>query len=340
LKIVVLLGGNSPERDVSLVTGRGIAGALRRRRHEVIEIDPALPMDTQDIGEDIHITDSPASLENKLPPKKILEWATSEAVLSSDLVFIALHGGSGEDGTVQAVLDMVGVPYTGSGVLASALSMNKDRAKALFKEAGVQTAPHILIRGSQIELNSTVERILSEFELPVVVKPNDQGSSVGFSFVDEPAGLEPALELALKYSDDVVIEKYIPGREITVAVLGDTALPVVEIVPQGGFYDYKRKYTKGTTEYIVPAPLEKDVEEKVKDAGLRAFHALSCRDYARVDFRLTDSGELYCLEVNTLPGMTELSLVPMAAREAGIEFDELVERIAMMAYSRSGKRRR
>ena len=340
MKIVVLLGGDSPERDVSLVTGRGIAQALRRRRHEVIEIDPALPVDSQDIGEEVHITDRPASMENKLPPEKVLEWATSETVLSSDHVFIALHGGIGEDGTVQAVLEMVGVPYTGSGVLASALSMNKDRAKALFREAGVQTAPHILLRNSQLELDATIEKVLDELELPLVVKPNNQGSSVGFSFVDRAEKLEPALKLAFGYSEEVIVEKYIPGREITVAVLADTALPVVEIVPQGGFYDYRRKYTKGTTEYIVPAPLEKGVEEKVKDAGLRAFHALSCRDYARVDLRLTDSGEPYCLEVNTLPGMTELSLVPMAAREAGIEFDELVERIAMMAFSRSGKRRR
>jgi len=185
-------------------------------------------------------------------------------------------------------------------------------------------------------MDEIAARIDGEVGFPVVVKPNNQGSSVGFSFVESNRGLEKAFEIAAEYSDELIVEKYIPGREVTVAVLDGKPLPIVEIVPEGGFYDYKRKYTKGTSRYIVPAPLDEDVAERLSIEGVRAFEALSCRDYARVDFRLSDDGNIYCLEVNTLPGMTELSLVPMAAREAGIEFDELVERIALMAYSRKG----
>jgi len=337
VKIVVLLGGDSPERDVSLVTGKGIIEALQRREHDVVAIDPALPMDEQTApGSEVHISSRPPSVEFSLPREKVFEWAQSEELLSCDLVFIALHGGMGEDGTVQAVLDMAGVPYTGSSVLASALAMNKDRAKALFREAGVPIAPHLFVKKGDIEMDEIAARIDGEVGFPVVVKPNNQGSSVGFSFVESNRGLEKAFEIAAEYSDELIVEKYIPGREVTVAVLDGKPLPIVEIVPEGGFYDYKRKYTKGTSRYIVPAPLDEDVAERLSIEGVRAFEALSCRDYARVDFRLSDDGNIYCLEVNTLPGMTELSLVPMAAREAGIEFDELVERIALMAYSRKG----
>ena len=333
VKVVVLLGGDSPEREVSLVTGRGIMEALRRRGHEVSAVDPSLPMDQQNQpGDDVHISEEPPKADSKLGKGITFEWVQSDPVLSSDIVFNALHGGMGEDGTIQAVLEMARIPYTGSGVLASALAMNKDRAKALFRDAGVPTAPHILIRKG--DAGKALERIKDELGFPVVVKPNDQGSSVGFSFVPSSDGLDAAFERASEFSDEFLVEKYIEGREVTVAVLDGEALPVVEIVPEGGFYDYKRKYTKGTSRYIVPAPLDEQLAARLKEAGVKAYEALSCRDYARVDFRLSGDGGIFCLEVNTLPGMTELSLVPMAAREAGMEFDELVERIAMMAYSR------
>jgi len=330
---VVLLGGDSPERDVSLVTGRGIMEALRRRGHEVSAVDPSLPMDEQVLpGDELRIREEPPKTGSKLGEKRIFEWIQSEVVLSCDIVFNALHGGGGEDGTIQAVLEMARIPYTGSGVLASALAMNKDRAKALFREAGVPTAPHILVHKD--DTGSALEKVKEELGFPVVVKPNDQGSSVGFSFVPSSDGLAKAFERASEFSDEFLVERYIEGREVTVAVLDGEALPVVEIVPEGGFYDYKRKYTKGASRYIVPAPLDEALAVRLAEEGVKAYRALSCRDYARVDFRLSVEGEIFCLEVNTLPGMTELSLVPMAAREAGIEFDELVERIAMMAYSR------
>ncbi|HER43184.1 MAG TPA: ATP-grasp domain-containing protein, partial [Candidatus Eisenbacteria bacterium] len=213
---------------------------------------------------------------------------------------------------------------------------NKDRSKAIFRIEGVQTAEHVLVRRSDRsrDLRRLVEERLS---LPVVVKPNDQGSSVGFAFVEESSGLEAAVETAASFCSDVIVERFVAGRELTVSILGGEALPLVEIIPEGGFYDYKRKYTKGASRYVAPAELDEEPARRLREQAVLAYEALCCRDYARVDFRLDAEDEPYCLEVNTLPGMTELSLVPMAARAAGIAFDELVERICMMAGGRAGK---
>ncbi|MBN1164639.1 MAG: D-alanine--D-alanine ligase, partial [Candidatus Krumholzibacteriota bacterium] len=222
--------------------------------------------------------------------------------------------------------------------LGSALAMNKDRSKALFADAAVQTAPHMLTRiGGDVELRRIRETIESGIGFPVVIKPNCQGSSVGFSFVPEAARLPAALEAASTYGEEVMVERFVPGREVTVTVLDGTALPVIEIIPMGGFYDYQRKYTKGSSRYEVPAKIERKFEDRLKRQAILAYNALSCRDYARVDFRLTNEGEPYCLEVNTLPGMTELSLVPMAAAQVGISFDELVEKICLMALARNNQ---
>ncbi|UCF05068.1 MAG: D-alanine--D-alanine ligase [bacterium] len=336
MKIAVLIGGDSAERDVSLSSGKGIIEALRQRGHEAYPVDPALPVEEQCEPETAAIGECPPEEVPAILPERAFDWARSPLICEAEVVFNALHGGVGEDGTIQAILEAAGVPYTGTGVLGSALSMNKDRSKALFREAGVRTAPHILLSSAR---DAEAGRIGGDIEnglgFPVVVKPNGQGSSVGFSFVPEPTGIGEALERAATYGDEIVIERFIPGREITAAILGCGALPLVEIVPEGGFYDYKRKYTKGTSEYIVPAVLEREIAETVQEQAVAAFRALTCRDYARVDFRLSEKEEPFCLEVNTLPGMTELSLVPMAARSAGIEFDELVERICHMARARA-----
>jgi D-alanine-D-alanine ligase len=330
MKITVLLGGDSPEREVSLASGMGIVEALRGRGHDVSPLDPAIPSGTGAI--DTHIGEAPPSELPELSPEERLEWLRSPLLTEADVVFVGLHGGAGEDGTVQALLESVGVSYTGTGVLGSALSMNKDRSKALFVEAGVQTADHLLVNAGAGK--SLAEEVGQLYGYPVIVKPNNQGSSVGFSFVQGPGELIQAVEDAAVYSSSVLVERYIAGREITVAVLGGEALPVVEIVPEGGFYDYKRKYTKGTSTYVVPAEIDPAVAERFKREALLAYHAICCRDYARADFRMDEAGEPYCLEVNTLPGMTGLSLVPMAAKAAGMEFDELVERICLMAYER------
>lgn len=338
MKVAVLLGGDSPEREVSLASGRGIINALREKGHEAWPVDPALPVDAQGEPEETGIGEMPPESIPVLSPERAFEWLSAPLILDSDLVFMGLHGGAGEDGTVQALLEVAGVPYTGTGILGSALAMNKDRSKALFNEAGVQTARHIYIRDaeklSEDRLREMIER---DLEFPVVLKPNCQGSSVGFSFVPDPSKLGGALERAVTYGGGIIAERYVNGREITATVLDGEALPLVEIIPEGGFYDYKRKYTKGQSRYVVPAEVDEKLAGRIKREAVSAYGAIWCRDYARVDFRVSDAGEPYCLEVNTLPGMTELSLVPMSAGEAGLSFAELVERICMMAYNR-GKR--
>lgn len=334
MNIAVLMGGLSEEREVSLVSGQGVLEALRRRGHEVCPVDPALPAEQQSDSCLAVIGDTPPEAIPALPADKVFEWLKLPRILEAELVFIGLHGGAGEDGTVQALLDTAGKAYTGTGVLGSALAMNKDRSKALFNEAGVQTAPHLLTGISgDVELHRVIDTIETGIGFPVVIKPNNQGSSVGFSFVEKAGDLPAALKEAARYGE-LLVERYVAGREVTAAVLDGEALPIVEIIPEGGFYDYTRKYTKGTSRYEVPAKIDKRTEDRIKREALLAWNALDCRDYARVDFRLSDEGEPYCLEVNTLPGMTELSLVPMAAAEAGLPFDELVERICQMARER------
>jgi D-alanine-D-alanine ligase len=335
MKVAVLLGGDSAERDVSLASGAGIMRALRAKGHTVHAVDPALPPGTPTEPPAARIGESPPAELAPLAPEDAFAWLGSDEIRSADVVFVALHGGKGEDGTIQAQLEAAGKAYTGSGVLGSALAMNKDRSKALFREAGVQTAPHLLVRTTYVpqreEARAEVERM---FPFPVVIKPNTQGSSVGFSFVPEAGSFDLALAQAACFGGDCIVERYVAGREITAAVLDGLPLPLVEIIPEGGFYDYKRKYTKGTSRYMAPAELPEEVASRIKRDAVLAYHALVCRDYARVDFRLSVEGEPYCLEVNTLPGMTELSLVPMAAKAAGIGFEELVERISAMALAR------
>jgi len=338
MRIAVLLGGDSAERDVSIASAAGVMEALRNRGHEVRPVDPALPEGMQGDPASAKIGEKPPEAIGKIQCGKAFEWLTGDGISGADVVFIALHGGSGEDGTVQALLEAAGAVYTGTGILGSALAMNKDRAKALFREAGVQTAPHILVR--RVE-GADIQRVTGGIEkgpgFPAVVKPNCQGSSVGFSFVPEPSKLGGALELGFRFGDDLMIERFVPGREMTVAVLDGAALPVVEIIPAGGFYDYKSKYTKGSSRYEAPAAIPKEWAARLMREALLACEALSCRDYARVDFRVDERGEPFCLEVNTLPGMTKLSLVPMAAAQAGISFGDLVEKICVMALERGRK---
>jgi D-alanine-D-alanine ligase len=335
MKVTVLLGGDSPERDVSLASGAAILKALRAGGHEVHAIDPALPAGSSAEPLAAKIGERPPVDIAPLASDETFAWLNAKPVRSADVIFIALHGGKGEDGTIQALLETAGIVYTCSGILASALAMNKDRSKALFREALVQTAPHLLLDASSAkEVAGAGAAVARAFGYPVVVKPNCQGSSVGFSFVPRAEELDEALRLAGRFGGECVVERYVPGREMTAAIVGGEALPLVEIIPEGGFYDYKRKYTKGTSRYVAPAELDAKTAARIRREAALAFRALACRDYARVDFRLAEDGEPYCLEVNTLPGMTELSLVPMAAKAAGLGFEELVGRIAGAAASR------
>jgi D-alanine-D-alanine ligase len=257
------------------------------------------------------------------------------AVREADVVFLALHGGSGEDGTVQALLDMVGVRYTGSGHLASALAMDKDLSKVLFRAAGVPTADWLLARSAAAPGGTVgvaeVERTLG---WPVVVKPSKQGSTVGLSLVRSRDGLAPAVDEALRYDDEVMIERFVSGRELTVSVLGDEALPVGEIFPTHEIYDYECKYTAGMAREEFPARLAAAEVAELQRLALLSFRSLKLDGYARIDFRMNEDGEFFCLEANTLPGMTPLSLLPQAAAAAGMNFGALCERIVQLALAK------
>lgn len=327
MRVVVLMGGSSPERSVSLATGAGVARALEERGHQVLALDPA-------DGSRVSLSGSGAPAIGESPgadapgDERSLVLAKNAELGSADVVFIALHGGIGEDGTLQALLDLSKVPYTGSGMLASALAMDKHRAKMMFRAAKIPTPRGRLLHSPK---DSFDPEALGGF--PLVVKPNAGGSSVAVHIVKEPAALKPAIEDAFRYPP-VLVEEFIPGRELTVAVLEGRALPAVEIIPEEGFYDFRHKYSKGHTRYEVPAELSGDTAAEAARLAELTYRSLGCSGVARIDFRLTGKGNLYCLEANTIPGMTGTSLVPMAAGAVGISYEELVERLVTAAKAR------
>ena len=335
MKVALLMGGRSAEREISLRTGRGIAQALRNLGHEVTALDAAngrlLPA-----GEEERSA-LPAEAVEKLPASSTSAVANAAAINDAEVVFIALHGGAGEDGTIQALLELAGKPYTGSGVLASALAMDKAASKRLFLHEGIPTPEWVLLSAGD-ELPTVHAESLGGY--PLIVKPNAEGSTVGLTVVTRPEDLPDAIALAAEHGPGVLIERFIPGRELTVAVLGGEALPIVEIKPQGGHYDYEHKYTAGMSEYFCPADLPEPLAARVRDLAMRATRALGCRGVARVDFRLSPANEPYCLEVNTIPGMTPTSLVPMAAQARGLSYDQLVGRMLDLAVVEWRRRHR
>lgn len=304
IKIAVLMGGISSERDVSIRTGRAIENALKNQDLNVIGLD----VDRQ--------------ISARLQAEKV------------DVVFLALHGRYGEDGTIQGLLEIMDLPYTGSGVLASALAFHKGKAKSVLDFHNLPTPASILL--DKGDFKNKIDSLVRAFEKPVVVKPCQEGSTIGISMVREASQLQDACVNAFRYDHEILIEEFIDGQEVTVGVLGDEPLPVIEVVPMSGFYDYEAKYTAGKTNYIVPARIDSQTYEQVQSLGLSAHQALGCQGASRVDIRLDKQGNPYILEVNTIPGMTETSLLPKAARAAGIEFGELVKRILVMAME--GKR--
>lgn len=325
------MGGTSSERDVSLASGLRVADALRSRGHTVTTVDTV--RGTLTAGEERAML--AGRVVHSLPPDPgALARLSSETLPATvkglgahreaDVVFIGLHGGQGEDGTLQALLDLTGVPYTGSGHLASALAMDKDLSKRLFRDAGVRTPDWLMAPAND-------EQIVAALGLPVIVKPSKQGSTVGLTLVKDRAGLQPAIAEAQRHDDEVMVEQFIAGRELTVGILGDQALPVGEIIPKHEIYDYECKYTPGMAREEFPAKLSADETRAVQEQALVAFKALKLSGYARIDFRMTADGTFYCLEANTLPGMTELSLIPQAAAAAGIGFPDLCERIVQLA---------
>jgi D-alanine-D-alanine ligase len=330
VKVTVLMGGRSSEREISLRTGRGIASSLRALGHEVTAVDAA---NGRLLAAGAEESAGPVTAISLADQGKLV---AADAIRESDVVFIALHGGAGENGTLQALLELTGKPYTGSGVLASALAMNKATSKKLFEREGIPTPPWQLVLADATPDEVDVDRLGG---YPIVVKPNEQGSTVGLSIVHKAEALGDALRFAAEHGHETLIERFIPGREMTVAVLGEEVLPIVEIRPKGGLYDYEAKYTQGMSDYECPARLPEAVGGRMRELGLRAVRVLGCHGVARVDFRLSPENEAFCLEVNTIPGMTPTSLVPMAAKARGMSYEQLVERILELAVSDARRRR-
>ncbi|EPN9527588.1 D-alanine--D-alanine ligase [Cronobacter malonaticus] len=302
-KIAVLLGGNSAERDVSLQSGSAVLAGLK------------------EAGVDAHAVD----------PRDVCVTTLKEE--GFDKVFIALHGRGGEDGTLQGMLEYLGLPYTGSGVMASAITMDKLRTKLLWQGAGLPVAPWVALERQDITggLSESLSARIAALGLPVIVKPSREGSSVGMSKVDSAEALLPALKLAFEHDSEVLVEKWLSGPEFTVAILGDESLPSIRIQPAGVFYDYEAKYLSDETQYFCPAGIDAEREQALQALVMDAWRVLGCRGWGRVDVMQDSDGEFYLLEVNTAPGMTSHSLVPMAARQAGMSFSQLVVRILELA---------
>jgi len=334
VRIAVLMGGDSPERDISLASGQAVIDALRHGGHEVLPVELTRECDVCDLPE----------------------------LSTVDVVFPALHGGAGEDGRVQAVLELRGIPYALSGPAASAMAMDKAVAKRVMRGAEVPTPDWLLvtwdrgaersdaIRGRDLQpgrldealtLDHVLQRVEAEFDFPAVVKPNGSGSSVGVRIVRAASSFATAFaEVAAAAGAgtvEILVERFIPGRELTAAVLLGRRLPLVEIRPRQGFYDYANKYTAGASDYLVPAPVHSPIYEQISDDALRIYDLLGCRGMARVDFRLDDEA-FACLEVNTIPGLTSTSLVPMAAGAVGIGFAELIEDLCVDGLERARRR--
>jgi D-alanine-D-alanine ligase len=325
MRIAVLFGGTSEERDVSIASAAQIIPALRGLGHEVHAVDTATgqlqPPEEQRLLANRVATVPPSSTSiEQVRARAVALSPESFDIRATDVVFLALHGGAGEDGRIQALLDLAGMPYTGSNHIASAAAMDKDLAKRLFRSAGVPTADWLMAPAEA----ANVDKALG---WPVVVKPSKQGSTVGLTVVRSAGELQAAIQLARKFDDEVMIEKFIAGREFTVGILDQQALPVGEIIVPGEVFDYRSKYQQGGAREVFPAQIPQTETTQLQDYALRAHRALKLGAYSRVDFRRDAAGQFWCLEANSLPGMTSTSLLPQAAAAAGIDFPTLLERI-------------
>ncbi|SEG87246.1 D-alanine--D-alanine ligase [Thermomonospora echinospora] len=331
MRIAVLFGGASSERDVSIASAAQVFTALRDRGHEVLAIDTATGvLGPGEVAAFVSATvayDPPGLAD--IPAAELTARLTAEGgeLREVDVVFLALHGGSGEDGTLQALLDSAGLPYTGSGVLGSAVAMDKDVSKKLFRCAGVPTPDWIMAP-------ATVAEVAGRLGFPAIVKPNTQGSTIGLTVVKAPEQLPAALAAAAAWDREVMIERFVPGREFVVGVLDGRALAVGEIVPQlGEIFDYQSKYQVGGAVETFPADLPAAATAELQRLAVDAHRALKLGSYSRIDFRMDETGALWCLEANTLPGMTATSLMPQSAAAAGIGFADLCERLCELALT-------
>ena len=338
LKVAVLFGGTSAERDVSIASGSQVIQALREAGHEVVSVDTASGVLSGEVEQRM-LTSGVAPLPPDEQSLDILRTGDATALLKApeldgvDVLFLALHGGTGENGTLQALLDLVGIPYIGSGMLGSAVAMDKDISKRLMRVAGVPTANWLM---APVLLEDVEEHV----GFPCVVKPSKQGSTVGLTVVKSADALEDAVQLAARYDDEVMIEAFIPGREFTVPVLGEDALPVGEIIPKNEIFDYESKYQPGGAQEIFPADLTGPQTVAVQTLALKTHRALKLRGFSRVDFRLDEQGVFWCLEVNTLPGMTAASLFPKGAAAAGMSFAQVCDALCRLAIEEHRQRRR
>ena len=307
-KIGVLMGGISSEREVSLKSGSAVFNALKKLGYPVVAIDVA---------------------------SNICEVLKKETI---DIAFLVLHGGWGEDGSIQGLLEVMGIPYTGSDVISSAIAMNKAASKKIFSYHRIPAPSFTVVSENSETLNSKLSTI--NFKMPWVVKPVCEGSSIGVSIARDKGQIGSALKSGFSYGNEIIIEKYIEGREVHIGILNDRALGGVEVKTSLEFYSYEAKYTAGLTEYILPPKIDESVYMKAKDIALSANRALGCSGATRVDLRIDNDGNPYVLEVNTIPGMTEISLLPKIAKEAGFDFPALVEEILKGAIEREQRRHR
>lgn len=333
MNIIVLCGGLSMERDVSLTSGSMVTSALNKLGHRAVMVDvffgytgsysnPAEIFENIENGGALPVGDNVPDIDTVKKSRgqnnnSRIGDNVIEICRAADIVFMALHGEDGENGKIQAMFDIMDIKYTGCGYLGSAVAMNKGLSKQIFIQNGILTPRGITVNRSQ--------KPYANVGFPCVVKPRSGGSSVGTSVVYDPSEYEAALELAFKYEENVIVEQYIKGRECDVGVISGRALPVVEICPKSGFYDYKNKYQSGMTDEYCPADLPADITEKLQNAALQVFDALMLDVYARLDFIVDESGTPYCLEANTLPGMTPISLLPQEAAADGMSFEKLCE---------------
>jgi D-alanine-D-alanine ligase len=290
-KIAVLMGGSSSEREVSLSSGKAMFAASAALGYDAISVE----------------------FENDI-------LSHLDTLKSVDIVLIALHGGIGENGRIQGMFESLGIRYTGSDALSSTICMDKHISKLLAEDVGIATP-----RWKRIRKGQSIYK--NEFDYPFVVKPNSEGSTIGLTIVHNENDYDSAVEEAFKYDDEILIEEFISGKEITVSIVGEDVLPIIEIRPEHGLYDYECKYTKGMTEYICPAELNEDLTKRIKQTAFEVYKLLKCRHYGRVDLRLDNNNQHWFLELNTLPGMTDTSLVPKAAKATGISFEQLIGKI-------------
>jgi D-alanine-D-alanine ligase len=338
MRVTVITGGATAERTVAFAGAAQIVQALRGRGHEVRVVDTVTGLLSAEDEKRV-LADSvgtappsaPADLDER--ERALLSNGLAELpeIHSADVLFPCLHGGRGEGGTLQAVLDVVGVPYTGSGALGSALALDKDLSKRLFRAAGVPVPAWFMAPFATGDVTTALG-------WPVIVKPSKQGSTVGLSLVKQAKDLDGAVALAHQHDDEVMAEQFIPGREFTVGVLAGVPLPVGEIIPKHEIFDYECKYTPGLTEEVFPARIDTRLARQLQELALAAHRALKLGGYSRIDFRVTPEGDIFCLEANSLPGMTRMSLFPQAARAAGLDYGEMCERICASAQRRNNGR--